>query len=177
MRAGMARSEAVRQTRLTFGGMEQVKEDCREARGLAAAETLVQDFRHALRLWGKNPGFALAAVTAIGLDIGVNAAIFTTANAALFKPLAYERSGHVVYILGQQPGCELPCDTGRSYPGFREFRTQAKSFEALVAYHFMPVNLSDASSPERYRAMLISANGFSAFGQKPVPRPRARQPR
>jgi predicted permease len=169
VRAGMPRSEAVRQTRLAFGGMEQVKDDCREARGLAAAETLLQDFRHALRLWGKNPGFAVAAVTAIGLGIGANAAVFTIANAALFKPLPYERNGHIVYILGAQPGCELPCDSGRSYPDFREFRAQAKSFEALVAYHFAPVNLSDASAlPERYRAMRISANGFAALGQQPV---------
>ena len=168
MRAGLTRSEAVRQTRLEFGGMEQVKEECREARGVAAAENLAQDIRHALRLWGKNPGFALAAVTAIGLGIGVNTAVFTLANAALFKTLPFERSGRIVYILGSQPGCELPCDTGRSYPDFREFRAHAKSLEALVASHFQPVNLSDASSPERYRAMLISANGFSAFGQKPV---------
>lgn len=169
VRAGMARSEAVRQARLAFGGVEQVKEECREARGLAAAEALAQDIRHALRLWGKNPGFVLAAVTAIGLGIGVNAAVFTLANGVMFKTLAFERSGHIVYVLGQQPGCELPCDTGRSYPDFREFRAQAKSFEELVAYHFAPVNLSDASGlPERYRAMLISANGFSAFSQKPV---------
>ena len=169
VRAGLARSEAVRQARLGFGGMEQVKEECREARGLAAAETLMQDFRHALRLWKKNPGFALAAVAAIGLGIGVNAAVFTLANAVMFKALAYEGSGHIVYIIGHQPGCELPCDTGRSYPDFRELRAQAKSFEALVAYHFAPVNLSDASAlPEQYHALLITANGFSAFRQKPI---------
>jgi putative ABC transport system permease protein len=168
VRAGMTRYEALRQTRLAFGGMDRIKDECREARGLAAAETLLQDIRHALRLWGRNPGFALAAVTAIGLGIGVNAAVFTITNAALFKTLPSERSGHTVYILGRQPGCELPCDTGRSYPDYRDFQAQAKSFDAIVAYHFAPVNLSDASSPERYPAMLISANGFSAFGQKPV---------
>jgi len=169
VRAGLTHSEAIRQSRLAFGGVEQVKEDCREARGLAAAEALMQDFRHALRLWVKNPGFALAAVTAIGLGIGANAAVFTLANAVLFKTLAYEGSGHIVYILGAQPGCELPCDTGRSYPDFREFRAQAKSFEALVAYFFTSVNLSDARSlPERYFAMQISANGLSVFGQKPA---------
>src|SRR5580658_88556 len=168
VRAGMTRYEALRQTRLAFGGMGRIKDECREARGLAAAETLLQDIRHALRLWGRNPGFALAAVTAIGLGIGVNAAVFTITNAALFKTLPSERSGHTVYILGRQPGCELPCDTVRSYPHYRDFQAQAKSFDAIVAYHFAPVNLSDASSPERYPAMLISANGFSAFGQKPV---------
>jgi len=169
VRAGLPRAEAVRQTRLAFGGMDQVKDACREARGLAAAETLWQDIRHALRLWLKNPGFALAAVTAIGLGIGVNAAVFTLANAVLFKALAYEGSGRTVYVMGHRPGCELPCDTGRSYPDFREFRDHAKSFQSLVAYHFAPVNLSDASGlPERYPAMQITANGFSAFAQKPV---------
>ena len=169
LHAGLTRSEALRKCRLAFGGIEQIKEECREARGIATVETLVRDMRHALRLWAKNPGFALAAVAAIGLGIGANTAVFTLANAVLFKTLPFEGGGHIVYVQGVEPGCELPCDTGRSYPDFREFREQAKSFESMMAYRFMPVSISDASGlPERYKAMQMSANGFSVFGQRPV---------
>ena len=167
--AGVPRGEAVRQARLTFGGIEQVKEECRDSRGLAALEALFEDARHALRLWSKNPGFALAAITASGLGIGANAAVFTLANAVLFKTLAYEGNGHIVYVQGARPGCELPCDVGRSYPDYQEFRAQARSFDGLVAYSVGAANLSDAGGlPERYFQMQISANGFDMFGAQPV---------
>lgn len=166
---GMTREEARFAALRAFGNPTQVRERARDADPLMAAENLLQDMRHAFRMWSRNPGFALAAVTAIGLGIGINAAVFTLANAVLFKSLAYEGKGHIVYVQGVQPGCELPCDTGRSYPDFREFRAQAKSFDELVAYSFQPVNLSDTRSfPEQYRAMRISANGFRAFQEKPV---------
>ena len=169
LQGGLPHSEAVRKARLFFGGIEQVKEECRQARGLEMIETLFQDVRQALRIWRKSPGFTLAAIAAIAVGIGVNTAVFTLANAVLFKSLAYESAGRVVYIQGTEPGCEFPCDSGRSYPDFRDFKAQAKSFRALIAYRFDRVNLGDAQgSPERYAAMTMSANAFAALKQKPV---------
>jgi hypothetical protein len=45
MRSGNSESEARRLTRLEFGGMEQIKEDCRESRGTMWLESIVQDVR------------------------------------------------------------------------------------------------------------------------------------
>ena len=169
LKSGLDRPEAVRRTRLTFGGLEQVKEECREARGVFILETLIQDLGYAIRRWFKNPGFALSAVTAIGLGIGVNTAVFTIANAVLFKSIGFDGTGQIVYAVGSEPGCELPCDTGRSYPDFLEFSREVKAFEALVAYGFRAVNVSDKSAfPEHYMAMEMSSNGFSVLGRKPL---------
>src|ERR1700722_15129165 len=44
-RAGLTREEATRQTRLQFGGLSRVKEDCRESRGVTFLETTAQDVR------------------------------------------------------------------------------------------------------------------------------------
>ena len=48
---------------------------------------MLNDLRQALRLFGRAPGFAAAAVVSIGLAIGANAAIFSLADALFLRPL------------------------------------------------------------------------------------------
>ncbi len=67
VRAGLTREEAMRQTRLEFGGLGQVKEDCRESRGITFLETTAQDIRYALRQLRKTPGFTATARADVGL--------------------------------------------------------------------------------------------------------------
>src|ERR1700733_12665058 len=58
LKTGMSRSQALRRVRMEFGGLEQVKEDCRDARGVSLVETLAQDLRYGWRTLLKTPGFA-----------------------------------------------------------------------------------------------------------------------
>jgi hypothetical protein len=48
-KAGMTHEEAKRRARLSFGGQEKVKEDCREAHGTSFIENTLQDVRYAVR--------------------------------------------------------------------------------------------------------------------------------
>src|SRR5437868_9296690 len=95
---GVDPEEARRQARLDFGGPEQVKEMCRNARGTRWLEDLLQDFRYALRTLRQRPGFAAVALLTLALGSGATTVMFTVINSVLLKPLDYPEPERLVTL-------------------------------------------------------------------------------
>jgi predicted permease len=95
---GLSREDARRQARRLFGGVEQVKEECRDARGAAFVDVLMRDTRYGLRRLARDWRFTTAAVLILGLAIGANTAIFSLVNAVLFREQAVANPDRLVNI-------------------------------------------------------------------------------
>ena len=128
---------------------------------------LFEDIRFGVRTMAKNPSITLVAVVALALGIGANATVFAITNGVLFKGMPFV-SDRILYLStrnlnrGQRR-------VGLSYPDYRDWRAQAKSFRAMGAYRFSMANVSDKSTvPSRFNVAEVSANTFSMIGQKPV---------
>src|SRR5258708_5785842 len=96
--AGMSPREARYAALRLFGGVEPVKEDCRDARGVAWIETLVQDLRYGWRMLRKSPGLTIVAILSLALGIGANTAIFTIIDAVMLKMLPVTNPSELVQL-------------------------------------------------------------------------------
>jgi len=83
---GMTPGEARRAALATFGGVQNVREEARDARGVAVIENLLRDFRYTLRALLREPMLLVAATLSIALGVGGNIAIFSLARAVVFAP-------------------------------------------------------------------------------------------
>ena len=100
---GLSRDVARYQARRLFGGLEQIKEASRDARGTTSLEALARDTRHGLRRLVRDWRFTTAAVLILGLAIGATTAIFSAVNAALFRDPPFADPDRLVDIYQNDP--------------------------------------------------------------------------
>jgi predicted permease len=166
VRSGMTEDEARRAARLEFGGLAQIKEDCRESRGTLWVASLLQDLRFALRQLRNSPGFAITAILMLSLGIGASAAIFNVIDAVLLEPLPYANQELLVspVMIGRTG------DTMRSsYLSYLDVRAQQRTFDALAGYSTLGrVDLEGPGGPVALRAVKGTDNFFDVFGVKPM---------
>jgi len=169
VRSGMSLEEARYRARREFGGVEQMKEECREARGANVMESLVQDLRYGLRMLRKNPGFAAIAVVTLALGIAVNATMFSLVSAFLLRRPPGRDPERVVVIssVNPSPGF-LPDADPVSVPNYLAWRKDNHVFEDVAAANeYRSVNLAGRGDVEALPSAAVSPNYFSVLGVSP----------
>src|SRR5579862_4564959 len=149
---GMGDAEARREAVLELGGVEQVKEQVREARIGTLLENLWQDLRYGCRTLARNPGFSAVAVLSLALGIGGNSAMFSIVNGVLLQPLPYPAPERLVRVTSYYP------------KGALEVLQQGSRSMDIAGYVSSEFNLTGQGEAMRIVGSTVSANLFSILG-------------
>ena len=162
---GMSREEAERRVRLEFGGLEQVKEECREARHWAWLDSLVRDVQYGLRGMRRNPGFTAVVVLSLALGIGANTAIFSLLDTVILRSLPVADPDRLLFldVVGSQGPNGAP-----PYPCYERFRDQTRSFTGISAFYAEDEKLMVDGQLEKVHNQYASGNYFDLLGVHPA---------
>jgi putative ABC transport system permease protein len=123
---------------------------------------MISDIRYAFRTLGRNPGFTVVAVLTLALGIGANTALFTVADAVLFKPLPYPKPERIVKI------SSAPMKMTRTGFTASPELEQSRLFDGAGIYITGGLNVGGEPHAERVRAAGVSAGFFAAMGTQPT---------
>jgi putative ABC transport system permease protein len=129
--------------------------------------TIGQDIRYGMRMLVKHRLTTLVCVAALALGIGVNAAMFSVAEAFLLHPVPFENSDRIVALVDSRPSQGI--DTNSVSPvTYLEWKAQAHSFDKMGAYVWDTINLTGDREAEKAQAFAISPNFFDLLGVHPL---------
>ncbi len=134
VRRGLSPDEARRQALLAFGGVDRHKESARDERGTRFLESLVSDFRFALRGVRLNRGFALVTALTLAVGIGATAAVYSFANWVLYRPVPGVAAPGELVLVSFEDNPGQP--TGISYHVFDALRDSVPAFSGLTTFGF-----------------------------------------
>jgi predicted permease len=168
VRTGHSPDHAGRLALAEFGGIEAQKDGCRDAIGLRPLDELRADLRYAIRTFRKSPSFTVSAVLTLGLAIGVTAAIFSLADAMVFRPPDVPRSSEIIRIFSRSK--DLPFGQV-SYPDYVDFRAGTSTLSGMIAYATfggLPVSTTRNEPAQLLGTFEVSGNYFSVLEVEPV---------
>jgi putative ABC transport system permease protein len=129
---------------------------------LASGASFVQDLQFASRQLWRSRGFATIALLMLALPIGVNIAVFTVANTALFKGFPQvQENDRILYLTTTKNAV--------SYPDYQDWQSRAQSFERIAMSRGVFTTLSiDGAAPATQFTTQVTANAFALVGVKPI---------
>lgn len=167
--AGLLLEEAQKRARASFGGFEQVKEECRDRRGIRSLTDMVQDVSYALRSFRRTPGFTATVVLMLAVGIAANTAIFSVVDAVLLKMLPVRDPGALFRVVRASASAD---DVGNavSYQMFGKMKSRVEPLAALMAYQLpQKTAVSIGRSEGQYlEHQAVTGNYFELLGIRPV---------
>src|SRR5213593_2703979 len=131
-------------------------------------DTVLFDFRNALRAVGRDRLYAAAVIATLALTLGASTAVFSIVNGVVLRPLAYREAQRLVSIREVVPA------VAERYPThpvnarhFEEWRRQATAFASIAEIEWRTANLTGAGEPAQVAIVRASGTIFDVL-QAPV---------
>lgn len=170
-RRGLSKDEARALARERVGNVAVHQDRGYDVRGGGVIETVWQDIRYALRLWRRQPGFAVAAIATLALGIGISTALFSVIDAALLRPLPYPHPEQLVqvYIEERAPNGEVN-SAGPSLNDARRWRAGNRAISAagIIRAYPTPTIVDPGGGPERVAVSEIGEGVLDVYQLAPA---------
>ncbi|HYL78904.1 MAG TPA: ABC transporter permease [Bryobacteraceae bacterium] len=128
---------------------------------------MLQDFRFALRMIRRAPGFAALTILCLTLGIGANTAVFSWIEGILLRPFpAVANQDRLMVLGGMARGASRA--TAVSWPDFLDYQKSCSLFDSFIADRLVATTLSIGDRAERAPGSVVSANYFDALGVHPI---------
>ena len=127
-----------------------------------------QDLQYALRLLGRSPGFAAAAILTLTLGVGMTSAIFSVVNAVLLRPVSIPDAHRLVMVW------ETGRDTGTTHepgawPEFIDFEQRSRRIDTFAGVIAAETTLiPDTGEPDRLAGMFVTRHFLPLMGVAPI---------
>ncbi len=165
---GMTPEEARYAALREFGGVEQLKEECRDSWGVRMISEVVQDIRYGLRQLRRNPGFTIVAMLTLALGIAANTTIFSAVSAILLRKPPVRNPDRLCAISAKNlaRGYDLQ---PISAPDFESWKAQNNVFSSMAAAETgRPFTLTGNGEPASADGDLVTPDFFKVTGLSPV---------
>ena len=162
---GMGPQEARHAAFRSLGGVEQVKEECREARRMNLIENFMRDLRLGLRMLRRNPGFTVLVILCLTLGIGANTAVFSWVEGILLRPYPLVSDQERLVTL---TGTVRDTRDETSWPDLLDVRRSCTLCETLFVSKITGATLSIGERAQVITGSIVSANYFDAIGVHPI---------
>jgi predicted permease len=165
---GMTQEEAHRRARLEFGGTEQTKENCRDARRVNWIQDFGQDLRFGLRMLRKSPGFTAVAVLTLALGIGANTAIFQLLDSVRLRSMPVPNPQELVEVRLATGNDGMGINAGdnpqMTNPLWEELRSHQAVFSGIFAWGADVFSLGNGANARNVHGLWVSGGFFPVVG-------------
>ena len=125
---------------------------------------MIHDFRVATRSLIQRPGFAVSVILTLALGIGASTMMFSLVDAALLRPLPFEKSDRLAMLWGVA-GPQRAI-RGGSFPEVQDWRAMNRTFADVAIYDETSLNLRLGTEAIRVESEMVSAGFFNLLGAR-----------
>jgi hypothetical protein len=163
---GMPPEEARYAARRSFGGVEQIKEQAREQRGLVWLEQAWQDVRFAARVLAKQRAFTFVAVLTLAIGIGASSAIMGVMRARVLDPIPGADESRLLEI-NERALADGRVSRTSLYVAER-VRQLPEVFDKMTVFGSMYAKVTEDGLVQDFRGAEVDAGFFDFFGVRPL---------